>query len=263
MFLGLALQTLSSTLKGRILYLFLITLTVWTGALYVISHATVQISATPNIPLNGASAFTGIPSLGSVLTFLSIFAASRRIPEMLRPTLAGFYLSKPVSRPRLLSYTMLSTTIVFSLIIALSLSIYGAFLREFFPAHVSLLEIVEQISLEVFVFIVYVPILSFFGLTTRSGSFAFLLTFGVWLVAKVLALEEMRGFLLLIDNSFFTHLADIIFYMLPRSSDISSLVATVKTVGAEAADWSALWTSMLSAIGFYALSVLRFRRMDF
>jgi len=158
---------------------------------------------------------------------------------------------------------MLSIALVFSLMISVTLGIYGTILLQSFPGHVTASEVFGQIGLEVLVFVVYVPVLSFFGLMTRSGSFAFLLTFGVWLIAKALALEEMRGFLMLLHNSLFTYIADIVYYALPRSSDISSLLATAKTVGSAATDWSAIWTSLLSSLGFYALSVWRFRRMDF
>ncbi len=261
MFRGLLLLTFSRTLKSRLIYLYGITLLMWIGGVYVLSNSTFQVSAN-NVSLNGIGAITGIPSLGAVLIFLSVFGASRRIPEMMKPTLAGFYLSKPLSRTRLISYTMLSTAIAFSTVIFVALAIYGVLLHQWFPGHVSALEILAQISLEVLVFLMYVPLLSLLGLTTRSGSFAFLLTFAVWLVAEVLALEKMRGFLLLIDNSLITQIAKASYYMLPRGSDISSIVSVARTVGSSAIDWSAIWTSTLSATAVYFLTTLKFRRMD-
>jgi hypothetical protein len=249
--------------KSRLMYLYGIVLIVWVGSLYVINSATVQLDLTSNASINGVGNFSGIPSLGSVLIFFSVFGVSRKIPEMLKPTLAGFYLSKPISRTRLFSYSALANTLVYSLLILLFLGVYGAFLSQLFPFHVSTMDILRHILLEMIVFAIYVPLISFLGLTTRSGSFAFLLTFAVWLVAKILALEEMRGFLLLVDNTLMTQIADVIYYILPRSSDISSMIATAKTLGTGANDWSALWTSIGSALGIYLLAILKFRKMDF
>ncbi len=262
MFRGILLLTFSTTLKSRVMYLFGAVLMIWSGGVYVLSNATFQITSSGNISLSGMNSFTGVSSLGAVLIFLSVFGASRRLPEMLRPTLAGFYLSKPISRTRLLSYTILSTTIVYSLVILVTLGIYGLLLHQWFPGHVPASEIAQQIGLEVIVFMIYVPMLSFLGLATRSGSFAFLLTFALWLLAQILSLDKMRGLLALVDNSILTQLADFCYYLLPRSSDISAMLTSAKVLGSNSVDWSPLWTSTLSAIGVYLLATLKFRRMD-
>ncbi len=262
MFRGLLLLAFFGTVKSRLMYLYGIVLLVWVGALFVINNATIELNMASNASINGVGAFSGIPSLASALIFLSVFGVSRKIPEMIKPTLAGFYLSKPLSRTGFLSYTILANTLVFSFLILLLLGIYGAFLSQLFPFHISGAEIIKQLFLEVIVFVIYVPLISFLGLITRSGSFAFLITFAVWLVAKILALEEMRGFLSLLDNNLMTQIADVAYYILPRSSDISSMLATAKTVGSDSLNWSALLTSTLSAVGVYSLAVLKFRKMD-
>ena len=251
---------MQSVLRSRIMYAYIVTLLLGLALLYFADPVLKEISLALDANTLTAKSRDLISSFASALVFFAVFVMSRRIPAMIGPGTAGYFLSKPLSRTRLLTYTLLSSMIVNASIIGLCMAIFGAALLIILPAGPSGADIALQISLEILVLMIYAPILFFLGLLTRSGSYAFMICFTIWLVAWVLPGRE--GFLMFFNSDILSALADALYYVLPKSSKIVEF-AYPRVSGLQAGlDWMPIWSSALSALGAYGLGIIRFRRMD-
>ncbi|MFQ5607659.1 MAG: hypothetical protein ACE5GA_06910, partial [Candidatus Zixiibacteriota bacterium] len=92
------------------------------------------------------------------------------------------------------------------------------------------------------------------------GSYAFMISFAIWMLAYILTGRE--GILAFIDSDLVRGLAEIVYYALPKSSEIVELAYPKVSSLQTGADWTPLWSSALTAAAAYGLGLLRFRRMD-
>lgn len=257
MFRGILWQTFRVAITGRMMYLFGMAGLVAVGYLFVVDSVQVfgdKVGFDPGL----AGVRAGASGLASVLIFFAVFSLSRLFPSMFNPGMAGFYLSKPLSRTRLLSYTLLSGMIVYTGVIMVVLLSYGMAQSALDPERMQWGQFLAQMSLECAVFLVYAPILVLLGVMTNSGSFAFLGGFGIWFVASIL--RERTGALMFLDSDALRLIADALYYLLPKSSGITNLVTGES---APAYNWMPLWTSTLTAIAAYLFSLIKFQKQDY
>lgn len=242
------------------MYAYIVTLLLGLALLYFVDPLLREFGSTLGTNALIARSRDAIDYFSSALIFFAVFVISRRIPAMIGPGTAGYFLSKPLSRTRLLTYTLLSSMLVNTFIIGLCMVIFGGVLLYILPAGPSVSDIALQISLELLVLLVYAPILFLLGLLTRSGSYAFMSCFTIWLVAWVLPGRD--GFLMFFNSDVLVALADSLYYILPKSSEIVDFAYPRVSDLQSGPDWMPIWSSALTALGAYALGVLRFRRMD-
>ncbi|MDX9857028.1 MAG: ABC transporter permease subunit [candidate division Zixibacteria bacterium] len=194
----------------------------------------------------------------SILVFFSVLGTAGLIPSMLSRGRAEFYMSKPISRSRLLLGKLFSVWSVYGglvavagvLVMGLIAALYGIFqARVFF--------IVLEALIALFV---WLSITGFVG--TVSGSFALAVTttFALWLAQYGLHLREYL--VRLVDNKFVEIALDICYYILPKHSENGDLFVAL-AVGRPVPDWLPLWSSLLFAVAMYGLSVWAFRRKDY
>lgn len=260
MFRGIFLYLMQSVLRSRIMYAYIVTLLLGLALIYFVDPVLKDIGSALDPNMLIAKSRDVISTFSSALIFFAVFVMSRRIPAMIGPGTAGYFLSKPLSRARLLGYTLFSSMMVNLFIVGLCMAIFGAALLYVLPEGPSGADIILQISLELFVLAVYAPILFLLGLLTRSGSYAFMSCFTIWLVAWVLPGRD--GFLMFFNNDILIALADALYYLLPKSSEIVEFAYPQVSDLQSSPDWTPIWSSALTALGAYALGVWRFRRMD-
>lgn len=259
MFRGIATYIFGAALKSRFIYFFILTLVFGMGFVYVFSHAQIQMTVEGEPP-KFISSVTDLRSvlsiLLSILIFMAVFSAGRILPHMLGQGTSGFFLSKPIRRLDFLACATVSIMIIYSAIIALVGIIVGSYYAIAMNIDGAFTDIILQVSLECSIFIVYVPIILLFGLMSRSGSYAFLGAFLIWLLAHLLSMRS--GFLTYIGSDTLKLIGDTLYYILPKSSGISEIGFATATEGL-----MPLWSSVLTALAAWGLALQRFRSMEF
>ncbi len=194
----------------------------------------------------------------TILVFLGAMASAGLIPRMMEPGRAEYYLSKPVSRTRLLLGKVLAIWFAYGLLVVL-----GGTLSALFAALVlgfSELRIVILFGIYWVDFLVWTSIICLGGVLFRSGSGAIISAFLVWI------LQEVPGFLewvnQLLSWKAVGWIQDAIYYLIPDTSAMGD-IAVQLTVGREVADWMPLWHSLLFAVVMLYLAVRVFKARDY
>ena len=117
---------MQSVLRSRIMYAYIVTLLLGLTLLYFIDPLLKDFGSALGTEALIARGRDAVSSFSSALVFFAVFVISRRIPAMIGPGTAGYFLSKPLSRTRLLSYTLLSSMAVNMMIIGLCMAIFSA-----------------------------------------------------------------------------------------------------------------------------------------
>ncbi len=94
---------MQSVLRSRIMYAYIVTLLLGLALLFFVDPMLKEISSALDSNTLIAKSRVVISAFSSALIFFAVFVMSRRIPAMIGPGTAGYFLSKPLSRTRLLS----------------------------------------------------------------------------------------------------------------------------------------------------------------
>ncbi len=191
--------------------------------------------------------------------FLSIFASASFIPKMLEKGSVEILLSKPIPRSEIIIGKFLGVTLmVFVNIAYFVFALYVMIGLKFASWDISLLSVIFTITLT---FAVLYSLIILIGILTKSSLFAMMLTYLIFFViSPVLALRETLGFLS--DNSFWKFVTDLLYYILPRTSELGSLT-TLISGGGEINDYSVLIHSALFLILSLFLSIIIFNKKDY
>lgn len=259
MFYGLSMYVLGATFKSRMLYLHMVVVSIVSLAVYFAANSEVISTLPQGLELSIIGPRKTVSDVCSVLIFLAVFSASRVVPWMLKPGMSGFFLARPLSRARFLTYTSGALALSYSLLIGAGGLIYATMYASLLAPH-AFGDVALQVGLEVLIFLLYVPFIVFFSVSTRSGSLAFMGSFAVWLAAWLLA--SRSGLLTFLNDDLLWMIGDTLYYILPKSSEISELGWPEALAGGKSGVM-ALWSSTLTAAVVFVLSILRFRRMEF
>jgi ABC-type transport system involved in multi-copper enzyme maturation permease subunit len=192
-----------------------------------------------------------------VLIFLSVMATAGLIPRMLARGSADFYLSKPMSRAQLLLSKVFAVWLVYGSAMVLSFlvnyivsaAVFGLFSFR----------ILYIIALDLLALLIWLSVTAFAGIVTGSSSLAMMAAFLVWLTQKILHYHDFpKRF---IDSKVVTYLIDGLYYVFPKTGEISDLVNELASGGASS--WMPLYTSLLFAAVLMFVTVLIFRKKDY
>lgn len=194
----------------------------------------------------------------SLLVFFTVLGTAGLIPSMLSRGRAEFYMSKPISRSKLLLGKLFGIWAVYGamivlgglLIISLIASLYDMFLPG---VYFVLLESLVALF-------VWLSITGLVGVATGSSALAITTTFGVWLAQ--FGLQYREHLYQLTDSKAVQVALDTLYYILPKHSQYGDLFVSL-SVGKPVADWMPLWSSLLFALVLYAAALWTFRRKDY
>ncbi len=190
--------------------------------------------------------------------FLSLFATSSLIPNMLQTGNIDVLVSKPLSRTELLLGKYLGAVAivafnVFYLIIFswLILSVKtGLWNFGFLLAGVMI----------VITFAVLYALMTLLGLLTRSGPFSLMLTYLILFFSPLL-LQRDKIYALL-SNKIYGYMVDGLYYFLPKTAELGNLTREM-VQGTAVSSWMPLWSSLLFGVAVFGVSSAIFQRKNF
>lgn len=199
-------------------------------------------------------------ALFTVGLFMSLFATSTLIPEMLRPGNIDLLISKPIGRSRLLLGRFLGATAivafnVFYLVISfwLILSIKTGFWNWGFLL-AGLMVVLTYIALY--------SLMTLLNLLFKSSAVSLMGTFLIIFLAPLLMQRDRLYLWLSADSRMTRNLIDGLYYFFPKPGDLGNI--TQKLVrGIKIESWMPVWSSLLFAVLIFALSSFIFRRKSF
>lgn len=191
--------------------------------------------------------------------FLSIFASSSFIPKMLEKGSVEIILSKPVPRSELIIGKFAGVTLMVFVNVAYFVSVlYIMIGLKFASWDLSLLNVIFTITLT---FAVLYSLIILIGIVAQSSLLAMMLSYLIFFViSPILSLRDTLGFLS--ENSFWEFVMDILYYILPRTSELGSLT-TLISGGGEINDYGVLIHSAIFLILSLLLSIIIFNKKDY
>ncbi|MFH1688564.1 MAG: hypothetical protein ABIE70_13725 [bacterium] len=259
---GLLADTLAEALERKIVWVFLI-LTVL-GVLMILGARVTDISIQgENLDFSDMEGMFANPVLrvlnffNHVLVFFAVLATAGLVPSMFIKGRADYYLSKPISRSRLLVSRVAAIWVVYGAmmvlaVLALVVTVWLAF------GHMEL-GVVSVLGIHLLAFLIWLSITTLAGIVGGSNSLSLITVFVVWLAQKLLSLHEyVEG---LVNSEFVVNTVKVFYYILPKSDDIYDMVVPVASGGI--VSWMPLYTSLLFAVVALAAAALVFRGKDY
>ena len=194
----------------------------------------------------------------SILVFLAVMGTAGAIPTMLEKGQADFYLSKPLSRTSLFLNKFMGVFIVYGLTVVLcGVIVYLSIglVHGMFNIRVGYLFVFSLLS-----FFIWYSITAFAGVAFGSNSIAIMSAFIVWILQKVLDAREWIK--TLADSKPVDYIVDTLYYIIPKTGEISSMSVNV-TTGKAIHDWMPLYSSLLFALVMIYITVYIIKRKDY
>lgn len=214
-----------------------------------------QAQRTVDEMLNGAFSF-----YVTFLIFLTVLAMAALFPRMLERGRADFYLSRPLSRTSLYFNKFVGVFITYGAVIFVSSLV----------AYVALAIVRGSFDFRFFAFLMMGAAVSLFiwqsivicagiisGTQTLAIMSAFVIFFGQWVL-----LHFRDTIAELIKSKAVTGLLDTLYYILPKTSEVSNLFGSLG-VGKTRLDWMPLYSSLIFAFVVMYLTVLVFKRKNY
>jgi ABC-2 type transport system permease protein len=202
-----------------------------------------------------------ISPLASLCLLLAIFSSSSFIPNMLEKGNIDLLLSKPVSRMQLLIGKYLGGILV--ILISISILIIGVWVvisLKFSYWDFSILWVIGTVS---FTFAVLYSIIVFFGVISQSSIFGMMVAYFIFLILSPLLAFVRSGRNVLIENDFVRSLVDIFYYIIPKTSELMTVIQLDLVSGKSIGDYQPIFTSFLFLVLIMTWSIFLFKRKDF
>jgi len=177
-----------------------------------------------------------------ILAFLSVMVTAGLIPSMLSKGTVDFYVSKPLSRSRLLIGKITGIWIVYTAVMtatlmfdfAITCLVYGVFDSGIFAI----------VLVNAILFFIWLSITAFAGVVSGSAGVTIMIAFLVWIAQKILGLHDLvKDFT---SSKPLTYTLDFLYYVFPKTSEISDF-ARNWAMG-DGGSLMPLWSSLLFAL---------------
>jgi len=190
--------------------------------------------------------------------FLSLFATSNLIPSLLQPGSIDILISKPVSRMQILigrylgaiaivAFNIFYMIIISWLIISIKTTIWN---WSFLLSGVMI----------VLTFAILFSLMTFLGVTTRSGPFSLMITYLIFFISTpLLARDKIYA---LLSSKVYGYILDGLYYSLPRVAELGN-TTQILVRGHSDFSWSPILTSTFFAITMLSASTLIFSKKNF
>ncbi len=260
---GLTRDCLLELLDRKVLWIY--------GAITFVSVLFAFISRSGNltVDINGSSALgapdmlspliiRGMETYLSFLVFLTIMATAGLVPNMLVRGRADYYLSKPISRTRLLGGKLLSVWLVYGGLIVLSgLINLGAF---FLSAHWFEPRVFYLFGFALISLLVWLSITGFAAISFGSNSLAIMTAFVFWVAQWLLRYHDTIGEFL--NSKILKYIIDGLYYVVPKTGQISDLSVQLAS-GSPVGSWQPFITTIAFAVVAYTVTLQLFKRANY
>jgi ABC-type transport system involved in multi-copper enzyme maturation permease subunit len=192
-----------------------------------------------------------------ILVFLSVMATAGLIPDMLARGRADFYLSKPLSRARLLLTKVFGIWIVYGCLMVASFMVnyfLSSALNGIFDLRFLYIVIMNLIA-----FLIWLSVTAFAAILTHSTAISIMAAFLVWIAQWVLQYHDFVKEIT--DSKVFIYIVDALYYIFPKASELSSLTSSVIFDHVES--WLPLYSSLIFAVALMAVTVVIFNRKSY
>jgi ABC-type transport system involved in multi-copper enzyme maturation permease subunit len=192
-----------------------------------------------------------------ILVFMVVMATAGLIPGMLIKGRAEFYLSKPISRTKLLLNKVLGVWVVYSGMITVCVLIN--FVAAGILAGALDWAILYIIAINLLAFLVWLGITTFVGILSGSGAVSIMVAFLVWLAQRVLSFHgEIKAF---VDSEVVGQTVDLLYYIFPKTIEMFDLAD--RLAFGRHVDWMPVWSSLIFTVALLYFSTLVFKRRDY
>ncbi|MCF8240484.1 MAG: ABC transporter permease [Melioribacteraceae bacterium] len=188
-----------------------------------------------------------VPLFGGGI-FLSIFAVSNFIPNLLEKGNVDLFLSKPIARYQILLGKYLGGLIVVFLNIAYI--VLGVWLLIGFKFGNWEFGFLSSILTITYTFALLYAFIIFIGVVTRSSILAMMISYLIFFIFSPLLLARDK-ISILIDSKPVEYILDGLYYLLPRTSELGAITGSLAESGS-IPNWEPVFTSF----GFMILSLL-------
>ncbi|MDF1544925.1 MAG: hypothetical protein P1R58_07465 [bacterium] len=260
---GLIQHTISELFDRKLVYAFaLVTLV---AVLLVLFSTTIDISFGGEeqdlgdlSQAMGDTFLKGLSMFLSFLVFLAVMGTAGLIPTMLSPGQSDYFLSKPLSRTRLMLSKFCSIFSVYGAVIvvcgavvwlAMSVSYLG------FSGAIFYLFLSHLISL-----FIWLSITALAGVMSNSSAMSIMAAFTVWVLKVVVS--SARAFEDVLGSKLLKFFLDALYQILPKTDQIETIGERL-TSDLFIASYSAVWTSLLFAVVLLFLTVVTFNRRSY
>ncbi len=205
----------------------------------------------------GNPALMGFNFFVYVMTFLVVMATAGLIPNMLVKGRAEYFLSKPVSRTRLLLSKVLGVWIVYGAmisVVALLNLLAAQIATDILQWSVVYVFVVNLLAL-----LVWLSITAFVGVVSGSSAMAIMVAFLVWVIQKILVFHEEIGSF--VKSQAVGHVIDTLYYIFPKTIEMSDLADTL--ISGRSGEWMPVWSSLIFAAVLLYAATLVFKSKDY
>jgi ABC-type transport system involved in multi-copper enzyme maturation permease subunit len=199
-----------------------------------------------------------IPLYGGGL-FLAIFSASGLIPSMLEKGTAELIISKPISRPELILGRFFGGI----LMVLLNIAYLIFFLWILFGIKFGLWEpdFLLTIFTITYAFATLYSLIILIGILTRSSIFAMMISYLIFFVLSPL-LAARDTITLFAKSDAFSFILDILYYIIPQTSDLGELTTDL-AAGGGMGNAGSFYISAVFIILTLGLSIFIFNKKDY
>lgn len=196
--------------------------------------------------------------LMTALLILAVLGTAGAIPSMLARGRAEFYLSRPLSRRRLLLAKISSVWMIYgAIIVACGIILCGAI----WIVHGVLFGSVLYIFIEALVsYLIWLAITGFVGVFSGSFAWSIMVAFAVWISQWLLQNREMLTGV--IDNNLVHVVLDTTYYILPKFSEQGGIAKSL-AMGTSVESWLPAWSTILFGIVMIFLAISLFSRKNY
>lgn len=203
------------------------------------------------------SAARGLSVFLYILVFFTVLGTAGVIPSMFIRGRADYFLSKPISRPALLLYKVISIWLVYSAVLSVAflleaIAIGAAF--GHFDIRLFWLPVVYSLTL-----LVWLSVTSLAGIWFGSGAMSLIAAFVVWLLQYLLSFHEWVA--QLTRSKTIVLIVDMLYNIVPKTGQMSDMALALAVGGS--IEWLPLWSSLLFAVAALVVTVAVFRRKEY
>ncbi|MDH7516246.1 MAG: ABC transporter permease subunit [Bacteroidota bacterium] len=230
----------------------------FTANVTVPTDRTVPSGASPIEFLVGM-VYGGLAALTQFVAILvSVFITAGILPSTMERGTVELYLSKPLSRARLLTGRFVGCLAIVALttgFFAIGMwTIIGLETGVWNPAFLSV------ILTATLCFAVLYTMMMVLGIATRSAASTIIVVFlFVYILAPIL--RNRQGWLFAIsENRLYRSVMDLLYYIFPKPEEIAATANAL--IGGQSVSWMPVWSSVLFGAAMFAFAVFLFERKD-
>jgi len=202
------------------------------------------------------AASSSLNNFVTVIVMLSVVSIMFLIPRISRKGRVEFYLSKPITRTKFFYGKVISLFAIYCTMILLCGMLVAGVLHYLKALTFSGSAYIVVIGLASF--LVWFSIISFTGFMTKSVSISFAAFGSLWMMQLFLKHRSEWG----IEQKFVQLILDTFYYILPKTSEMSSISIQLAT-GGMTVSYLPIFTSLLLAGMLFYASMSAFGRRDF